>query len=106
MSADKSQSPTLGAQLDEKDIGGNSSKASTLDAVPSTDRGEDHSNDLLGQQDLDPVLSRKMNLVNNVRQDSKTESLAPRTQLTRSQVIDEIGWTPYHTKLFFLNGFG
>ncbi|KAK3396777.1 major facilitator superfamily domain-containing protein [Sordaria brevicollis] len=42
--------------------------------------------DILGLQDLDPALNRKMHLVNNA--------------------IDEIGWTPYHTKLFFLNGFG
>jgi len=27
------------------------------------------------------------------------------TQLI-GQTIDEIGWTRYHTKLFFLNGFG
>ncbi|OAQ80384.1 MFS transporter [Purpureocillium lilacinum] len=42
--------------------------------------------DILGLQDLDPVLNMKMHLVNNA--------------------IDEIGWTPYHLKLFFLNGFG
>lgn len=23
-----------------------------------------------------------------------------------AKAIDEIGWTPYHLKLFFLNGFG
>ncbi|KAK4198109.1 major facilitator superfamily domain-containing protein [Triangularia verruculosa] len=42
--------------------------------------------DLLGLQDLDPAMNAKIHLVNNA--------------------IDEIGWTPYHTKLFFLNGFG
>ncbi|KAK5658676.1 hypothetical protein OQA88_2072 [Cercophora sp. LCS_1] len=42
--------------------------------------------DILALQDLDPAMNRKMHLVNNA--------------------IDEIGWTPYHTKLFFLNGFG
>ncbi|CAM1506160.1 Fc.00g058010.m01.CDS01 [Cosmosporella sp. VM-42] len=42
--------------------------------------------DILDLQDLDPALNHKMHLVNNA--------------------IDEIGWTPYHTKLFFLNGFG
>ncbi|KOS22352.1 putative MFS-type transporter [Escovopsis weberi] len=42
--------------------------------------------DVLAMQDLDPALNQKMHLVNNA--------------------IDEIGWTPYHTKLFFLNGFG
>ncbi|KAK1754377.1 hypothetical protein QBC47DRAFT_447307 [Echria macrotheca] len=42
--------------------------------------------DILALQDLDPAMNRKMHLVNNA--------------------IDEIGWTPYHTQLFFLNGFG
>ncbi|PON25999.1 hypothetical protein TGAM01_v204943 [Trichoderma gamsii] len=42
--------------------------------------------DILALQDLDPALNMKMHLVNNA--------------------IDEIGWTGYHTKLFFLNGFG
>lgn len=61
MSADKS--PRLGAPLEEKDVGGNISEGSTLDTASSLDRQQD----LLAQQDLDPVLSRKMNLVNNVR---------------------------------------
>ncbi|KAK4176185.1 major facilitator superfamily domain-containing protein [Triangularia setosa] len=42
--------------------------------------------DILARQDLDPAMNAKMHLVNNA--------------------IDEIGWTFYHTKLFFLNGFG
>ncbi|PHH76990.1 hypothetical protein CDD80_1012 [Ophiocordyceps camponoti-rufipedis] len=42
--------------------------------------------DVLALQDVDPVLNMKMHLVNDA--------------------IDEIGWTPYHLKLFFLNGFG
>jgi len=42
--------------------------------------------DLLGQDDVDPVLTAKMHLVNNA--------------------IDEIGMTPYQWKLFVLNGFG
>ncbi|KAK4656420.1 Filamentous Growth Regulator [Podospora pseudocomata] len=42
--------------------------------------------DILALQDLDPALNSKMHLVNDA--------------------IDDIGWTPYHTKLFFLNGFG
>ncbi|KAH8677649.1 major facilitator superfamily domain-containing protein [Xylariales sp. PMI_506] len=42
--------------------------------------------DILGLQDIDAALNRKMHLVNNA--------------------IDEIGWTPYHWKLFVLNGFG
>ncbi|EPE09381.1 membrane transporter [Ophiostoma piceae UAMH 11346] len=42
--------------------------------------------DILGKEDLDPALTAKMHLVNNA--------------------IDDIGWTPYHWKLFVLNGFG
>ncbi|KAM3558229.1 hypothetical protein ARSEF4850_004709 [Beauveria asiatica] len=49
--------------------------------------GSIHSgDDILGMQDMDPALNQKMHLVNNA--------------------IDEIGWTNYHLKLFFLNGFG
>ncbi|KAJ5910327.1 MFS transporter [Penicillium tannophilum] len=46
----------------------------------------DQGQEILAVLDLDPALSRKMHLVNNT--------------------LDEIGWTPYHLKLFFLNGFG
>lgn len=42
--------------------------------------------DLLASEHTDPVLDAKMHLVNNA--------------------IDEIGFTPYHWKLFVLNGFG
>ncbi|KAL6400268.1 putative MFS-type transporter PB1E7.08c [Ilyonectria robusta] len=42
--------------------------------------------DILDLQDIDPALNLKMHLVNNA--------------------IDEIGWTNYHLKLLFLNGFG
>lgn len=42
--------------------------------------------DLVDLESNDEVLSRKMKLVNNT--------------------IDEIGFTPYHVKLFFLNGMG
>lgn len=42
--------------------------------------------DLLSHEHVDPVLNAKMHLVNNA--------------------IDEIGFTPYHWKLFVLNGFG
>ncbi|KAK3386630.1 major facilitator superfamily domain-containing protein [Podospora didyma] len=54
--------------------------------VQSSDSGSLKGEDILGLQDLDPVMNRKMHLVNNA--------------------IDQLGWTPYHTKLFFLNGFG
>jgi hypothetical protein len=42
--------------------------------------------DVLSLEHTDPVLNAKMHLVNNA--------------------IDEIGFTPYHVKLFCLNGFG
>ncbi|KIW65289.1 hypothetical protein PV04_07560 [Phialophora macrospora] len=41
---------------------------------------------IFSMNDVDPVLDKKMRLVNNA--------------------IDEIGWTGMHMKLFFLNGFG
>ncbi|KAF2397251.1 membrane transporter [Trichodelitschia bisporula] len=42
--------------------------------------------DLLSRESLDPVLNAKIHLINDA--------------------IDEIGFTPYHAKLFCLNGFG
>ncbi|KAJ4153340.1 hypothetical protein LMH87_009830 [Akanthomyces muscarius] len=61
--------------------------ASGEDGHASDDLGSIHSGeDILGMQDMDPALNKKMHLVNNA--------------------IDEIGWTNYHLKLFFLNGFG
>ncbi|KAH3920849.1 hypothetical protein HBI56_010940 [Parastagonospora nodorum] len=42
--------------------------------------------DILQQEHVNPILNAKMHLINNA--------------------IDEIGFTPYHTKLFILNGFG
>ncbi|KAM0268143.1 hypothetical protein ACHAPA_005225 [Fusarium lateritium] len=58
----------------------NGPRYGTIDVKVGTQR------DLLDLQDLDPAFNEKMRLVNNA--------------------IDEIGWTPYHMKLFFLNGFG
>ncbi|KAI0163275.1 major facilitator superfamily domain-containing protein [Pestalotiopsis sp. NC0098] len=54
--------------------------------APSEDVAAGQSEDILGLQDLDVALNTKMHLVNDA--------------------IDEIGWTPYHWKLFCLNGFG
>lgn len=42
--------------------------------------------DLLNLESIDPVLNEKMHMVNSA--------------------IDEIGFTPYHAKLFVLTGFG
>ncbi|KAM3488530.1 hypothetical protein MY3957_008187 [Beauveria namnaoensis] len=71
---------TTPAGLDKK-------TASGEDGHLSDEPGSIHSGrDILGMQDMDPALNQKMHLVNNA--------------------IDEIGWTNYHLKLFFLNGFG
>lgn len=51
-----------------------------------SDQGSTRKGDLLNLEGVDPVLNHKMHLVNNA--------------------IDEIGFTPYHAKLFVLNGFG
>ncbi|KAH8819956.1 major facilitator superfamily domain-containing protein [Xylogone sp. PMI_703] len=58
--------------------------------------------DILALQDIDPALNAKMHLVNNVR----STPTAHVTNVCPEQAIDEIGWTPYHWKLFLLNGFG
>lgn len=64
--------------------------------------------DMLALQDLDPALDRKMRLVNDVRAPGslQSSSLFANRGISFSQAIDQLGWTPYHTKLFFLNGFG
>ncbi|KZP19072.1 MFS general substrate transporter [Athelia psychrophila] len=71
----------------EKDIDGSGEKSGEkinheVISAASSDK------DLLasGMQLVDPALNAKMHIVNNA--------------------IDEIGWTPYHWKLFVLNGFG
>ncbi|KAI1855237.1 hypothetical protein JX266_000102 [Neoarthrinium moseri] len=66
---------------------------------PDVARGDGE--DILALQDLDAALNMKMHLVNNV----SLLSLGREFELT-CQAIDEIGWTPYHWKLFVLNGFG
>ncbi|KAM0323760.1 hypothetical protein ACHAQA_008697 [Verticillium albo-atrum] len=47
---------------------------------------EEVTSDVLGREKTNPVARNKIHLVNNA--------------------IDEIGWTPFHTKLFCLSGFG
>lgn len=44
------------------------------------------STEIVDTSSFDPILTRKMILINNA--------------------VDEIGMTPFHWKLFFLNGFG
>ncbi|EIM79881.1 membrane transporter [Stereum hirsutum FP-91666 SS1] len=58
-------------------------KVDVSDDTSSTTAGR---GEVLSLEDVDPALDAKMHLVNNV--------------------IDEIGWTPYHVKLFVLTGFG
>ncbi|KAK3934771.1 hypothetical protein QBC46DRAFT_70157 [Diplogelasinospora grovesii] len=72
--------PKLEASQKEEKLGG------AVPDVRAADGGSLNGEDILALQDLDPALNMKMHLVNNA--------------------IDEIGWTPYHMKLFFLNGFG
>lgn len=61
-------------------------------------------NDLLKGEIIDRVLAAKMNLVNDVSDGGFLEDRAQRADC--GQAIDEIGFTPYHGKLFVLNGFG
>jgi hypothetical protein len=74
-------SPVLTHRHGQKD-------AVTLDHAITRD-GESvalYDGDMLQLGGVDPVKEAKMQLVNNA--------------------IDEIGFTPYHAKLFVLNGFG
>ena len=66
-------------KYDEKD----SRNVQDIESLETTSMGK---GDVLSQEHTDPVLNAKMHLVNNA--------------------IDEIGFTPYHGKLFCLNGFG
>jgi len=71
-------SPNLG---DKKDLESSAHQQVFDDDVSSLQKG-----DILSLEHVDPVLNAKMHLVNNA--------------------IDQIGFTPYHWKLFCLNGFG
>ena len=59
---------------------------SSLEQPRTSDEMSIRKADILGQESIDPVLNAKMHLTNNA--------------------IDEIGFTPYHWRLFVLNGFG
>lgn len=54
--------------------------------LSSRDTSIDLKNEIYDSTNVDPILARKMALVNSA--------------------IDEIGMTPFQWKLFFLNGFG
>lgn len=60
--------------------------------------------DILSMEHTDPVLDAKMRLVNNVRPPQSLRARQP--DELPSQAIDEIGFTMYQWKMFFLNGFG
>lgn len=66
---------------DKKDL-----ETSTQQQVFDDDVSSLQKSDILSREHVDPALNAKMHLVNNA--------------------IDEIGFTPYHWKLFCLNGFG
>ncbi|KAJ5976443.1 MFS transporter [Penicillium waksmanii] len=63
-----------------------SSNTSNNNTGRAFDSGTDFSEEVLVLQGADPAMDKKMHLVNNT--------------------LDEIGWTTYHWKLFFLSGFG
>ncbi|KAH7304309.1 membrane transporter [Stachybotrys elegans] len=71
----------LGSSTDARDVSPDP-KHPDYPTHQKADSGED----ILGGQGLDPVLTTKLRLLNDA--------------------IDEIGWTPYHWRLFFLAGFG
>lgn len=76
--------------MDRIDGSQNSSKGPDPETTMSTEKpafGNDIARgDLIEYDSVDAVLAAKMHLLN--------------------QAINEIGWTNYHMKLFFLNGFG
>lgn len=63
-----------------------SEKLAVVEDSPEFSIREGDGEDILSMQDVDPALNAKMHIVNDA--------------------IDAMGWTPYHTKLFVLNGFG
>ncbi|KAH6621572.1 major facilitator superfamily domain-containing protein [Chaetomium sp. MPI-SDFR-AT-0129] len=81
MAAEKSPEAPA-PRLEEEQVGGYVSEHSNFDSLSASSKERD----LLADETADAALGRKVHLVNNA--------------------IDEIGWTPYHSKLFMLNGFG
>lgn len=68
---------------EKKHLDKDSRNVQDVESLETTSIGK---GDVLSLEHTDPVLNAKMHLVNNA--------------------IDEIGFTPYHGKLFCLNGFG
>ena len=73
-----------GLALDEKNVGEN--KEGSINSGEDAGSGIDLRKELYNNVAIDPVLAKKMALVNTA--------------------FDEIGMTPFQWKLFFLNGFG
>ncbi|KAK0643144.1 major facilitator superfamily domain-containing protein [Cercophora newfieldiana] len=73
--------PSSGFELKDVELSaeGSSHRLASVCYDPSAE-------DILALQHPGDTMTRKMHVVNDA--------------------IDQIGWTPYHTKLFFLNGFG
>ena len=74
----------MGHTLDEKNA--DEKKEISVDSTEDVGSGIDLEKELYNNLAIDPVLAKKMALVNNA--------------------FDEIGMTPFQWKLFFLNGFG
>ncbi|KJK77237.1 hypothetical protein H634G_06975, partial [Metarhizium anisopliae BRIP 53293] len=70
----------------ETDVERSASPITSKNKHHESDKPNAPAEDILALQDLDPGMDKKMHLVNNA--------------------LDEIGWTNYHWKLFFLSGFG
>ncbi|KAK3370894.1 major facilitator superfamily domain-containing protein [Lasiosphaeria ovina] len=68
------------------------------------DDNSSKSEDVLSLQDLDLALNRKM--PGEQRGCAARCALRLIQSLCSNQAIEELGWARYHTKLFFLNGFG
>lgn len=69
MDSEKSRTP-VAPHVDEKDIGGSTSDSERSNVgdieTHSASIGGSGSQDLLGHQDEDPAMSKKMHLINNV----------------------------------------
>jgi hypothetical protein len=63
--SDKTCMPTA-PRVEEKDFGGHTSDSERSNVGETTDVSIRDGQDLLGQQDEDPAMSKKMHLVNNV----------------------------------------
>jgi hypothetical protein len=89
-----------------------SSKAEDKKVLPARDVENQDETSSLGKGDVlqlehtDPILNAKMHLINNAIGKFLTSSIPFISHIFLTRQKDEIGFTPYHWKLFVLNGFG